>query len=648
MSPRSDSPPSPAGDERPLDVTESVSPPPGLVDELAAEYIERLTAGEEPDLSEWLERVDDPDQRAELRTLIEAATDAERMLPSPASERTLLRGRYRIQEEIGAGGMGRVFKAFDLELRRTVAVKMLAAFDEQDDGRRAMFLRESRLLASMQHPNIVAVHEAGSEDGRTFIVMDLVDGRSLSDVISHARKELEVRSTDTKLVPHEAELWERAVDRPILEGRANLYDAGSWSETAGRIALELARTIEAAHGCGVLHRDLKPQNVMLLGGANPVVLDFGLGGSVDVSEGAVTQGLYGSVAYLAPEQVESYRVGNDPRTDVYQLGLILYEMLTLRRAFPGESMGQVLDHIKHGQYKPLRAWSASIPRGLAAICRMALELDPAHRYQTAAELRADLERYFEGREDPVALRASRVRTLWRRARWSMRRHPVLSAISGMVLVGLAVFLGSFLVLERDLVVDIGGLRVESDTFQRLGPDDALQAADMLALEVVSDRPIYLYALSVAEERGTQDRYVTPIAIELVEDGGARAGEWGLQLPREKCMVLCSNRVDDTSSRLGLIAWASTTRQPELDEFLSSVGALGDEVYIGAGVPIQEARELLADVLDSSRAGRPVRSQAEEEEFRKAREMLRNKTSAGKAEAWTLPGAEARKLEWRIE
>jgi len=613
------------------------------VDDLAAEYLERLSAGRRPELGEWLARLDDPGEREQLRELIDAAEGAERLLPVGGESRPVVRGRYRIIEEIGAGGMGTVYSAWDEELKRTVAIKTLAALDAADDDRRAMFLRESHLLAAMQHPNIVAVHEAGTEDGRTFIVMDLVDGRSLADVIAHARKELEVSSTDTRLIPREAELWDRAIDKPIPEGRVSLLDSASWYETAGRIALELARTIEAAHARGILHRDLKPQNVMLLGGGNPVVLDFGLGGTTEVTDGAVTQGLYGSVAYLAPEQVESYRVGNDPRTDVYQLGLLLYEMLTLRRAFPGQSMGEVLEHIKNGQYKPPRAWNSAIPRGLAAVCAMALEIDPERRYATAAALREDLERAFGGREDPIALRASRLRALTRRVRWNMRRHPVWSATVGMVLVGLVAAYVSKAHWNSDHVAVVSGLRVEAGGVEVLGKNDLLRVGDTLGIKVESNRQVYMHALWVYEEG--DDRWVEPVRLDAAHDDDERVGDWGLRLAAGERSVLCGT-VDTSTGVLGLIAWTGPSECPRLDAFLTQVMDTGERVY-GGGVPYETAREMLARDQGAAR-GVPVRNKAEEEDYEAKLEALRKSVARGKASPWTLPEAEARELLWRVE
>src|SRR5262249_25486664 len=176
----------------------------------------------------------------------------------------------------------------------------------------------------------------------------------------------------------------------------------------------------------------------LLGGGAPVVLDFGLAGSPDHARGDVTEGLYGSVAYLAPEQARTQKVGMDPRTDVYQLGLILYELLTLKRTFPGTAVGDVLDRIEHGYYALPRKVGPSVPRDLEAICTMALEVSPDRRYATATALREDLERWLEGRA-PIASRSARWRTFVRTVRYTGRRHPVLAALAGMLVVGAAIY-----------------------------------------------------------------------------------------------------------------------------------------------------------------------------------------------------------------
>jgi Tol biopolymer transport system component/predicted Ser/Thr protein kinase len=271
-------------------------------------------------------------------------------------------GHFRLTESIGAGGMGVVYKATDLRLKRTVAIKLLPTELAQDPDRRARLLREARAASSLNHPNIVTVHEIDSAEGIDFVAMEFVEGRSLDRLIGADGLAL----------------------REALEHAA-----------------QIARALAAAHGRGVLHRDLKPGNVMVTPEGQVKVVDFGLAKRLPVpATSAVpteTAGprsaegsLAGTVAYMSPEQAQGRPL--DARSDLFALGVVLFEMLTGRRPFQADNAAALLGSILRDDPPSARGLRPSLPRALDPVLARLLAKDPDRRYQTAGELAADLER----------------------------------------------------------------------------------------------------------------------------------------------------------------------------------------------------------------------------------------------------------------
>jgi serine/threonine-protein kinase len=276
--------------------------------------------------------------------------------PSPSIGQVL--GHYRIVEQIGAGGMGIVFRAHDMQLDRDVAVKVLPAGTISDSGARARFHKEALALARLNHPNIATVHEFGNQDGVDYLVIEYIAGVNLN----------------TKLLAG-----------PLPE------------QEAMNLAGQLAQALEAAHEHGVVHRDLKPGNLRLTNKGQLKVLDFGLAKlarSLDPGVATETLGqnpiLSGTLPYMSPEQVRGRNV--DERSDIWGAGVVMYEMTTGQRPFPERHPPQLIDDILRQPPKPPTAIKAGLPPGLEAIILKALDKDPERRYQTARELRVDLNR----------------------------------------------------------------------------------------------------------------------------------------------------------------------------------------------------------------------------------------------------------------
>lgn len=592
---------------------------------LAAEFIDQRDAGEQPDVEAWAAKLSGKPERELFRTFVKDAQMAEGILPSQLRSGVLVAGRYRIVREIGSGGMGKVFSAMDEQLKRPVALKVLAAFASGSFDPEQLFMKESRLLAGLKHPNIVAVHEASNDGDVRYIVMDLVDGRSIADLLVRLRERLPPGKHGQRAAPKDGAALARALDLPVAEGSADLIDPDSWWRTVAQIMVEVVRTVEAAHGQGVIHRDLKPANIMLRGGASPVVLDFGLAGTIDTQGGLITQGLFGSVAYLAPEQARHSKVGTDPRTDIYQLGLVLYEFITLRRAFKDDGITAMLEKISRGEFRRPRAIDPQIPMELEAICLMATELSPDRRYDSARKFREDLERYVEGNELPLAVRAG----VGRRSRYFMRRHRVASLAAAAVIVGSTIgFLGfsgdeqTAAMFEpyrfspvANLAEGIAGTPSEGLT----GEGDVIRENHIMGVRLHTKEPKIIYALSVFGERNPPTWVVpTKPEIHLSNPEGLVRKEWGLRVEAGVNDVNCSrvNTLDNETSYEGMLVFASNEPNKQIEAWLNRLEQAGQNEPAGR-VSYALARQLfdnpsLGSVRGDTRGGSPTTSPEEAE------------------------------------
>jgi serine/threonine protein kinase len=310
--------------------------------------------------------------------------------------------RYEIEELVGHGGMSSVYKARDSLLERHVALKILHEQYSADEDFVERFKREARSVAQLQHPNIVTVIDRGEEDGRQFIVFEYIDGENLKEHV-------------------------------VRKGRLDVREALE-------IALEVARGLAFAHDQGLVHRDVKPQNILLNGDGRAKVTDFGIARSVDVDGMTQTGTILGTSNYIAPEQASGQRV--DAHSDVYALGVVLYELLTGELPFPGETFVAVAMKHMHEPAPNLLDVRGDVPLRVAAAADRALEKDPEQRFPTmdafAAELEACLTELDHGPEgDPTVVIPS-VRHAARR-RKQVSRWPIgigllaLLAVAGIVI-----------------------------------------------------------------------------------------------------------------------------------------------------------------------------------------------------------------------
>lgn len=308
---------------------------------------------------------------------------------------------FEITRVIDQGGMGIVYEAKQLELGRTVAIKMIS-------GARlrpklvARFRAEAEAAARLQHPNFVQVFHVGEVNGRPFFSMEYVPGGSLAERLAH-----------TPLSAHES---------------AALVET-------------LASAVHAAHECGIVHRDLKPSNVMLTSDGTPKIADFGLAKRLDDDSGHTHTGeILGTPSYMAPEQAEGHKDQIGPHTDVYALGAILYELLAGKPPFQGASPLDSLRQVVTKEPTPPSSFNASLPRDLEAICLKCLEKQAGQRYLSAQALADDLHRYRTGQ--PVIAR--RLGPVGRAMKW-VRRHPQRVAL--FALIGVLAMIPAYYLLE---------------------------------------------------------------------------------------------------------------------------------------------------------------------------------------------------------
>lgn len=316
-------------------------------------------------------------------------------------------GDFELLEEIGRGGMGVVYKARQISLDRVVAVKMILSGEFADDHEVERFGTEAKAAASLKHPHIVAIYEVGEEAGRHFFAMEYIEGPSLAQI-----------QAEGPLPPRKA---------------------------AGLIAT-VAEAVHYAHTRGVVHRDLKPGNLLLDQAGQPHIADFGLARRRENDSHLTSTGqVLGTACFIPPEQAVNDSAAIGPASDVYSLGALLYTLLTGRPPFQAASYVETLNQvIKRDPISPRRL-NPAVPRDLEVICLKCLEKHPAQRCQSAAVLAAELRRYLN--HEPIHLRKiGRLSLTWR---WC-RRRPAAAAFVALSVAGLVLFLAGLFLHNRDL------------------------------------------------------------------------------------------------------------------------------------------------------------------------------------------------------
>jgi tetratricopeptide (TPR) repeat protein len=441
-----------------------------------------------------------------------AADIAQAQPPEPAAGQL---GDFRLLREVGRGGMGVVYEAEQISLARRVALKVLPFAATMDPRQLQRFHNEARAAASLDHPHIVHVHAIGCERAVHFYAMQFIDGQTLAQVIADCRLRIadskkEVRSapgpaggaadvcpptgpytpepaaqstisnpqTAIALTPPVAAIsTERGTqDRAYFRGMAEL-------------GIQAAEALDHAHALGVIHRDVKPANLLVDGSGKLWVTDFGLAHIQSDARLTMTGDLVGTLRYMSPEQALAKRIVVDHRTDVYSLGATLYELLTLEPAFGGSDRQELLRQIAFEEPKAPRRVNKAMPAELETIVQKAMEKNPADRYATAKELADDLRRFLA--DEPIRARpASLVRRL---RKWSRRHRAAVRAATALVLA----------------VLVLGGMVLWREMGQRAAVEHSVEAAldraELLQQEERLDEALAVLVLAQGqlEDRGLE-------------------------------------------------------------------------------------------------------------------------------------------------
>ena len=485
------------------------------------EFYAAVDAGQSLDRDHLLERYADiaeelADCLRNLDFIQHASPQLSANTPAPTEDRAFTvpprahLGDFRILRELGRGGMGVVYEAEQLSLGRRIALKVLPFAAMLDKQQLARFKNEARAAATLDHPNIVAIHSVGTDRGVHYYAMQLIEGQSLAQLVQQLRKETGDRGQETSsrtatfptslapsprqgttppttlapsprrgglgrgdaagtldtntpplTSPHEGEgdkasfpppysgegLGEGALAETKRDLRAGLltipdFDTREYFRTVAQLGIQAAEALDHAHQNGILHRDIKPANLLVDDSGKLWITDFGLA-RIEADAGMTMTGdMLGTLRYMSPEQALGSRAVLDHRSDIYSLGVTLYELLTLRPAYPGDDRQEMLRQIAFDDPRSPRRINARIPSDLETILLRALEKNPVDRYATAREMADDLRRFSEHR----SIHARRP-TLLQRTQKLIRRHRFAANIVAAAAI-LILICGTAVVVDR--------------------------------------------------------------------------------------------------------------------------------------------------------------------------------------------------------
>lgn len=361
-------------------------------------------------------------------------------------------GDFRIERELGRGGMGVVYEAEQLSVGRKVALKVLPYAAMLDKRQVARFQNEARAAATLEHPNIVPVYFVGNERGVYYYAMRLIDGKNLAEVLEELRGDYGENAALSRVssqllrspLPESASELSRSdagaeTVRDLANDQATSLASDHetsrkvYFESVARLAKQTAEALEFAHSHGIIHRDVKPANIMLDDLGDAWITDFGLA-RIEADAGITMTGdIVGTLRYMSPEQTLAKRVAIDNRSDVYSLGATLYELLTLAPIFEAEDRATLLKRIAFDSPINPTKLNAGIPYDLETVVLKSLSKNPDDRYESAGAMASDLQRFLS--HQPV--KARRTPVLQRMKMWT-RRHPTFLVASSLLLLGILI------------------------------------------------------------------------------------------------------------------------------------------------------------------------------------------------------------------
>jgi serine/threonine protein kinase/WD40 repeat protein/Tfp pilus assembly protein PilF len=465
--------------------TTACSPPPAPIQDdprvIAAleEYVTALEGGRRPDRKEFLDRYPElapvlGECLGGLAFVHSAAPELQQQPTQATAEPPAPLGDYRIIREVGRGGMGVVYEAVQLSLSRRVALKVLPFASTLDPRHLQRFKNEAQAAAQLHHTNIVPVYAVGCERGVHYYAMQFIDGQTLADVVRDLSRE------DSGGAP----AW--LTQTPTMAALSTERSARSraFFRRIAELGVQAAEALEHAHQMGVLHRDIKPGNLLLDGSGRVWVTDFGLAQFQNQPTLTLTGDLVGTLRYMSPEQALAKRVVVDHRTDVYSLGATLYELLTLRPPFTGTDRQELLRQIAFEEPPAPRRLDRSNPAELETIILKAMAKNPDERYGSAREVADDLRRFLE--DKPILARRPSVPQ--RVSKWA-RRHQSLvwSAAAVLLLAVVALAVSTWLIADKQASTDLAlqertqAVEARNAALQELG-DKQKQTKDALSRE----------------------------------------------------------------------------------------------------------------------------------------------------------------------
>ena len=467
---------------------------------------------------------------------------------------------YKILEKLGEGGMGVVYKAEDTKLKRTVALKFLPPDISEHPQEKARFVHEAQSASSLNHPNVTTIHGIESSPQGDFIVMECVEGRTLKEIIGE--QELKVRE--------------------VLD-----------------IGIQICEGLTAAHEKGIVHRDIKSSNIMLTPKGRVKIMDFGLAKRKDAEQITQTPSTLGTVAYMSPEQASGEQV--DRRSDIFSLGVVLYEMLTGRLPFEGEHMAAIIYSILNEEPQPIARYNSRVSGKLEEVVRKALSKDRDERYQHSDDLMADL-RYERRLQDTTRTTPGVVQPEAKR-----KRIPVLIPFLALIILLAALFIfkpfqirfGSpqkALAEEHSLAImyfeNVADLLDQDHTAQMVTSLLITDLSESQYLKVVSRQRLY----DILKLMGKEDVKVIDqtVASEVAKQAGVKFIMTGSILQTEPVMVITTEISEAASGRI--VASERVTGR-EGEDLFAVVDRLSAQVKLDLALPEEARQEMDRSVAD---------------------------------------------------